>query len=414
MKICVVGLGYIGLPTAAMFATHGQQVVGVDKNPKVLEALSRGEIIIEEKDLDKLVKQAVTDGSLCGSEVPVEADAFIIAVPTPITAAKTAKMDYVKAATESILPVLRKGNVVILESTSPVGTVEELMLPILERSGLKAGVDFALGHSPERVIPGSILYELVHNSRIAGGLTPACAEKIAAVYKCFVEGEILLSDARTAEMAKLTENTFRDVNIAFANEMAQICENLGINAWELIRLCNMHPRVNILQPGPGVGGHCIAVDPWFIVEKQPETAKLIHTSRLINDARPTQVATKVLNYLEHVSDPQVTVLGVTYKPDVDDLRESPVLEIVTLLTAAGVSVRVYDPFVSDKFGGDLMKAVTGSDLLILGVHHSQFKQLPLDEIGAVMRSKQIYDTRRFIDEEAAQAAGFTYYLLGRD
>ncbi|MBR7113660.1 MAG: nucleotide sugar dehydrogenase, partial [Firmicutes bacterium] len=209
-------------------------------------------------------------------------------------------------------------------------------------------------------------------------------------------------------------NTFRDVNIAFANEMAQICENLGINAWELIRLCNMHPRVNILQPGPGVGGHCIAVDPWFIVEKQPETAKLIHTSRLINDARPTQVATKVLNYLEHVSDPQVTVLGVTYKPDVDDLRESPVLEIVTLLTAAGVSVRVYDPFVSDKFGGDLMKAVTGSDLLILGVHHSQFKQLPLAEIGAVMRSKQIYDTRRFIDEEAAQAAGFTYYLLGRD
>lgn len=411
MKICVVGLGYIGLPTAAMFASHGNTVIGVDKNPAVIEALNQGNIIIEENHLDELVKEVVSEGRLIGVSEPQEADAFIIAVPTPITEEKKADMTYVEAATEMIVPYLRKGNVVVLESTSPVGTVENLMIPILKKSGLEPGADFYLGHSPERVIPGQILYELVHNSRIAGGINAESSEKIAELYSCFVEGEIYRSNARTAELCKLTENTFRDINIAFANELAQICENLHMDVWEVIHICNKHPRVNIHQPGPGVGGHCIAVDPWFIVEKQPETAKLIHQARKINDFMPYYVASHVEKMLEGIKKPVVTVLGVTYKPDVDDMRESPVIKLIGLLEAKGITVKIHDPFVA-KYQGSIAEAAAGSDMLILGVHHTAYKNLPISDLYDVMRGRFFYDTRNFCDEAALKKAGFAVVRLG--
>ena len=415
MKICVIGLGYIGLPTASMFADGGADVIGVDRNTRIIEALNRGEIIIKEKGLGDLVQRVVKAGKLKGSVLPEEADVFIIAVPTPITADKKADMSYVISATDSIVPYLRSGNIVILESTSPVGTVDSLMIPILEKAGLPIGKELFVGHSPERVIPGQILYELVNNNRIAGGVNEISAKKIADTYKLFVRGEIFETDTRTAELCKLAENTYRDVNIAFANELAKICENAGINVWNAIELCNKHPRVNIHQPGPGVGGHCIAVDPWFIVEKQPETAKIIELCRKTNDSMPAYIASEILLLLSGIKEPKVTILGVTYKPDVDDMRESPILHLVDILRNKKVEVRVYDPFVTDAdgIGNDLMKATEGSDLLVLGVHHSQFRDLPFEELGAVMRERMFYDTRNFVPQEPAKAAGFRCYLFGR-
>ena len=417
MKICVIGLGYIGLPTAAMFASAGVSVVGVDLNPKIIEALNRGAIIIEEKGLGELVSRVVKEGTLRGSLTPEEADVFIIAVPTPITGDKKADMSYVVSATESIVPWLRSGNTVILESTSPVGTVDSLMLPILEKAGLKIGAELFVGYSPERVIPGQILNELVNNSRIAGGINPESAERIAEIYKTFVRGHIYITDTRTAELCKLAENTYRDVNIAFANELAKICENIGVNVWEAIELCNKHPRVNIHQPGPGVGGHCIAVDPWFIVEKQPDTAKMIGLGRNINDSMPSHVASEILDILNGIQDPVVTILGVTYKPNVDDTRESPVLHLIDILKQQKINVRAFDPYVAPQNGkieisDSLKTAAEGSDLLMLGVHHDEFKDLPFQTLGKLMRHKNFYDTRNFIPASSVEEAGFRYYLLG--
>ncbi len=414
MKICVIGLGYIGLPTASMFADGGASVLGVDRNERIVSALNRGEIIIEEKGLDELVKRVVSSGKLHASTVPEEADVFIIAVPTPITEDKKAEMSYVVSATESIVPYLKSGNIVILESTSPVGTVDSLMLPILEKAGLAIGSELFVGHSPERVIPGQILHELVNNSRIAGGVNDISAKKIAEVYRSFVKGEIYETDTRTAELCKLAENTYRDVNIAFANELAKICEKMDINVWEAIELCNKHPRVNIHQPGPGVGGHCIAVDPWFIAEKQPETAKIIDLCRRTNDSMPDHVASEIIEILGDTKSPKVAILGVTYKPDVDDMRESPILHLIEILKKKGIQVSAYDPFVKGSEGieNDLQKAAEASDLLVLGVHHSEFKNLPFAELGKVMRAKAFYDTRNFVPTKEAEAAGFQCYLLG--
>ena len=415
MKICVIGLGYIGLPTAAMFARAGMDVLGVDRNRVITDALNEGRIVIEEDGLAELIRSVVQSGKLRAAGYPQEASAFIIAVPTPLDKNKRADMSCVEAATRSVVPCLRPGNIVILESTSPVGTVDELMKPILEKSGLQAGVDFFLGHSPERVIPGSILRELVCNDRIAGGVNRASAEKISHLYRTFVQGEIYETDARTAELCKLSENTYRDVNIAFANELAKICEDQGIDVWNLIRLCNRHPRVNIHQPGPGVGGHCIAVDPWFIVEKSPQEARIIRLSREINDGMPSYVADKISEILKDVQDPSVGILGITYKPDVDDVRESPILYLMDLLKQQAVDVVCFDPHAEGRPGSadDVIEAAQDRDLLVIGVNHQAFQSLDYQALAGVMRRPNLLDTRNCIDAQAAARAGFTIHYLGK-
>ena len=416
MKLCVLGLGYIGLPTAAMFANAGHDVTGVDKKAAIVEALNKGEITIEEDGLAEFIKNVTATGRLKASANAVPADAFIISVPTPITEDKKADMKFVISATEEVAGVMKKGDLVILESTSPIGTVDSIMKPILEeKTGLKAGEDFYLGHSPERVIPGHILYELVHNNRIAGGYDTESAHRIKELYSSFVEGEIYETDARTAEMCKLSENTYRDVNIAFANELAKICEAQGINVWELISICNKHPRVNIHQPGPGVGGHCIAVDPWFIVEKEPGLAQIIDLARHTNDGMPAYVADRAMEILKGIKDPKVAILGVTYKPDVDDMRESPILYLIDQLKSRGVSVSVQDPFAHGRNGvlADLDEAVKDADLIILGVNHKVYKDLDFEALAKLVRTKNLLDTRNFADLKAAEAAGFAAYLLGR-
>lgn len=411
-----MGLGYIGLPTAAMFATHGHQIIGVDVKEEVVNELNQGKIVIKEPYLDILVQAAVTSGNLKAKTSPEEADVFIIAVPTPITEDKKADMSYVLAATEAIVPFLKEGNVVILESTSPTGTVMELMLPILARTGLKIGDQLFVAHSPERVIPGKILIELVENNRIVGGINSKSAEIVKELYKTFVRGEIYLTDATTAEMCKMMENTFRDVNIALANELAVICEKAKINVWEVISLCNKHPRVNIHQPGPGVGGHCIAVDPWFIVEKFTGEANLIAQARNINDSMPGFVFKRIEDILHDVKGKKrVTILGITYKPDVDDMRESPIIHLIGLMKDKGeYDIRIYDPYVKefDNLSGDLTEASTGSDLILLAVNHKEFSSINLESIYKIMRNKNIFDARNMFNRDQVERLGFSYFLLG--
>lgn len=415
-RICILGLGYIGLPTAAMFATHGHNIVGVDIDTKVVEALNNGQVIIEEPYLDIMVQAAVSSGNLIARSEPVPADVFIIAVPTPITGNKQADLNYVRAATQSIVPVLSKDNIVILESTSPTGTTEGIVCPILEQSGLKPGVDLYVAHSPERVLPGQILMELVNNNRIVGGINRESAELVRDLYRTFVRGEIFLTDAGTAEMCKMMENTFRDVNIALANELACLCEKMGLNAWEVITLCNKHPRVNLHQPGPGVGGHCLAVDPWFIVEQYPETAKLIRLAREINDSMPYHVKSRIDEILAGVEGKKVvTILGLTYKADIDDLRESPILKLIQLLEQQeDMEIRVMDPFAKrvNHQVADLLAASRNSDLLVLAVNHTEYKHLDFTQLGQNMRTKNILDTRKFWNKEDLVKQGFSYYLLG--
>ncbi len=416
-KVCVIGLGYIGLPTSAMFATHGCEVIGVDVNGEVVEALAKGKTIIEEPYLDIMVQAAVRSGHLKAKTKPESADAFIIAVPTPITENKKADMSYVISATEMIVPYLKKGDLVILESTSPTGTVEELVIPILEKSGLQIGEELYVGHSPERVLPGKILWELVNNNRIVGGVNKASAEKIRDLYKIFVNADIFLTTATTAEMCKTMENTFRDVNIALANELAIICKETGINAWEVIELCNKHPRVNLHQPGPGVGGHCLAVDPWFIIERNPDLAKIIKLSRRTNDEMPQQVLNRIDEILKDVKgNKKVTVLGITYKPNIDDTRESPIVKLIELIDEReDIEISVYDPYVkTHKYQvKDVVEASKNSDLIVLAVNHEVFKDLPLGNMAKLMRNKNFFDTRNFFDKQELENKGFRYELLGK-
>ena len=415
-KICVVGLGYIGLPTSAMFATHGCEVIGVDVNTKVVDALNKGKITIEEPYLDIMVQAAVRSGHLKADIKPQEADAFIIAVPTPITKDKKADMSCVIAAAEMIVPYLKKGNLIILESTSPTGTVEGLIVPILEKSGLNIGEELYVGHSPERVLPGKILWELVNNNRIVGGINKESAEKIRDLYKIFVNGDIFLTTATTAEMCKTMENTYRDVNIALANELAKICEKIGINAWEVIEFCNKHPRVNLHQPGPGVGGHCLAIDPWFIIEKNPDLAKIIELSRRTNDSMPLHVLHRIEETLKDIKGTKkVSILGITYKPNIDDMRESPIIELIKLMEEKeDYEISVYDPHVKTyKYQAkDLIDVVKDSDLILLAVNHDAFKELPLSDMASVMRNKNFFDTRNFVKRDVVEEKGFRYFLLG--
>jgi len=427
-KICVLGLGYIGLPTASIFARQGLKVVGVDTNPYVIETLRKGEIHIHEPGLRAVVESALSSGNLSVSFQPEEADAFLIAVPTPFyhdrhgeyegRTYRLADMRAVTAATEAILPHLRQGNLVILESTSPPRTTVDLVRPILERSGLKAGVDFYLCYSPERVLPGQILRELVENARVVGGITPESAEAGCALYATFVKGEIIATDATTAEMVKLMENTTRDVNIAIANEFARLAEKSGVDVWEAISLANRHPRIHILNPGPGVGGHCISVDPWFFVETAPELTPLIYHARQVNDEQPHFVVEKVRQALGSLKDKKIAALGLAYKPDVDDLRESPAVEVVHLLQQEGAQVQAWEPFKPEanlqgiNMATNLASAIQDADALVLLVKHTEFCDMNPVEIKTKTAARIVVDCVNGWDHDAWKDAGFRVFRLG--
>lgn len=419
-KVTIVGLGYIGLPTAAVMAEAGMQVCGYDLNIRVVEALNKGEIIIEEPGLGDLVKKVVREGRLRGISELEESDVFIISVPTPINEDKTADMSYVKSAAKAVAGVVKKGNAVVLESTSPPGATEEIVAEALKAAGLEIGSDIFVAHSPERVLPGRILIELVENDRIIGGINKESTEVVKEIYERFVKGNIFTTDSRTAEMCKLMENTYRDVNIALANELAVLSEKIGINAWDVIRLANKHPRVNLHQPGPGVGGHCIAVDPWFVIEGQSE-GKLIRQARERNDGMPEYVHKTIKRLVEGLENPKLAILGVTYKPDVDDTRESPIMKLVSSLIDEGtIEVRIHDPHADDKIfkylhlkKESVIEAARDADMIVLAVNHSEYKELDFEEIGEAMRNKLIYDTRNFLDIPGLEVQGYRVQVLGR-
>ncbi len=394
--ICVIGLGYIGLPTAATFAAHGVKVTGVDVNSRAVDMINQGKVHIVEPDLDALVRDVVAQQKLSAQLSPVAADAYIVAVPTPFKDNHKPDLKYIESAAKALAQHLVKGNLVILESTSPVGATEQMAAWLSEArpdltSPQQAGeqADILVAHCPERVLPGKVLQELISNDRIVGGMTPRCSQAAIDLYKVFVKGDCIETNARTAEMCKLTENSFRDVNIAFANELSIICDKLDINVWELIQLANRHPRVNILQPGPGVGGHCIAVDPWFIVSKTPEQARLIRTAREVNDSKPEwvidQVKIKIAEFLQAnpektIKDVTVACYGLAFKPDIDDLRESPALEITKKLAEQGLNILAIEPNIQKlptKFPSNvkLISLVdrAQADIHLILVKHSQFK-----------------------------------------
>lgn len=415
-KICVVGLGYIGLPTAVMFANHGYDVHGVDVNQKAVDMLSDGQIHIEEPFLQDYLNKALEKGTFSVSTKPAEADMFIIAVPSPIAEDKTANMDYIRAATESIVPFLKKGDLVVLESTVPPRTVLDVMMPILVKSNLEIGTELFVSHSPERVIPGKVFEELVKNDRIIGGINEESSKRTQVYYESFVKGEFILTDATTAEMVKVMENTYRDVNIAFANEIAKISDNVGVDAWEAIRLANHHPRVNIHLPGPGVGGHCIAVDPWFLVEKEQELSKIIHLSRTTNDGMPQYTADKIDDILKEVADAKVAVFGLAFKGNIDDIRESPSMEVLEHLKAKNLRISSFDPHVKENKAPfqtqSYDEAVEGADLIVILTDHKAFKEYDPKTLGGTMRHKAIFDTKNAISRETYEQAGFTVYRLG--
>jgi UDP-N-acetyl-D-mannosaminuronic acid dehydrogenase len=405
-RVAVVGLGYIGLPTAAVLAGTGIDVIGVDINSETVNIINRGEIHIVEPALDSLVYEVVKAGRLRATTIPEFADAFVIAVPTPFKGNHEPDLSFVEAAARAVAPYLKKGNLIILESTCPVGTTEKLTQWLADaRPDLSFPIehnvdpDINVAYCPERVLPGKVLVELVSNDRVIGGITPQCSTRACSLYMQFVKGECLISNARTAEMCKLTENSFRDVNIAFANELSLICDKLGINVWELIRLANHHPRVNILNPGPGVGGHCIAVDPWFIVDSAPKLAKIIATARSVNDSKPQFIVDKVKAAAISFDKPKVVCLGLSFKADIDDLRESPALQIVEMLANETMHLLLVEPFIialPKVFAGrdnvslvSLEEALQQADIVVGLVDHTCFKQISLE----LLKHKTVIDAR---------------------
>ncbi|MDQ0678002.1 UDP-N-acetyl-D-mannosaminuronic acid dehydrogenase [Arthrobacter pascens] len=406
-NVAVIGLGYIGLPTAAILAANGINVIGVDVNANTIDAVNRGEVPFVEPDLASYVAGAVSQHKLSASAETPAVQAYIMAVPTPFNPDRTADVSYIKAAARNIAPRLVGGELVILESTSPPGTTQLLgdflisLRPDLSLDGADDRPAIHVAHCPERVLPGRIMIELVTNDRIVGGLTPEAAELAKALYAVFCQGEILLTDAATAEMAKLVENSYRDVNIAFANELSVISDKLGINVWELIKLANHHPRVNILQPGPGVGGHCIAVDPWFIVAAAPEEAQLIRQARETNDQKPDWVINKVLDLVGEETSLTVAVLGLAFKANIDDLRESPAVSIVERLSRKldAANLLVVEPHVEslphqlseleNVTLGELESSVAAADAVLLLVDHDVFKEID----PAILNGKHLVDTR---------------------
>jgi len=412
VKVSVIGMGYIGLPTAAVLASRKVNVVGIDVNQDVVDTINKGNIHIVEPELDILVRSVVQAGFLRTTTQPEKADVFMVAVPTPFKGENKPDLSYIEKAAKAIAPVLEKDNIVILESTSPVGATEKMMAWMQEiRPDLKFPVfgtndgemDISVAHCPERVLPGHVVRELVENDRIIGGVTSQCAQRARNIYKIFVEADCLLTDCRTAELSKLVENSFRDVNIAFANELSLICDKLNINVWELIKLANRHPRVNILQPGPGVGGHCIAVDPWFIVDSAPDEAKLIRAARLVNDGKPLFVLEKINQAVAKIgkrtSELNIACLGLAFKPDIDDLRESPALGISKQISIMNFAKQyLVEPNITTMPMGfdsqnielvDLNIALIDADIVVLLVDHTLFKEMDL----SLLSGKQVVDTR---------------------
>lgn len=412
MKLCTVGLGYIGLPTSIMFAKHGVEVVGVDVKPSVIDSLNNGTIHIEEPGLQDALTEVIKLEKFKASLTPEEADVFIIAVPTPNNddIYKSCDLTYVESAVEKVIPFLKKGNVVIIESTIGPRSMDDVIKPLFEEKGYVIGEDIYLVHCPERVPPGQILHELIFNNRIVGGITEACTEAGAKVYKTFVQGEIIKTNAKTAEMSKLMENTFRDVNIALANELTKVCNDLDINALDVIEMANKHPRVNLHTPGPGVGGHCLAVDPYFIIAKAPETAKMINLSRSINTSMPYYVVENVEKLMQKVSGNKITIFGLTYKGNVDDIRESPAMEIYHLLKNLNkYEINAYDPHVNQDFViSNLEDSVDQSDLILILTDHQEFKEFDFEKIDG-MNNKLIFDTKNVLQN---RHESFTYINFG--
>jgi UDP-N-acetyl-D-mannosaminuronic acid dehydrogenase len=408
-RVAILGLGYIGLPTAATLASRGVEVIGVDVNEHAVSMITQGKVHFSEPDLDMLVRAAVMTGKLRAVVTPEPAEAFIIAVPTPLADDKRPDLSFIDAAADSIAPVLEAGNLIVLESTSPVGTSARLSRQLAElRPDLTfphtAGErsDIRIAYCPERILPGRMVLELVENDRIIGGLTPACAARADQLYRIFVKGACLMTDANTAELVKLTENAYRDVNIAFANELSMICDGMGLDVWRVIELSNRHPRVKILQPGPGVGGHCIAVDPWFIVDGMPEASRLIRTAREVNDGKPHHIIDRIRRHAQRFKDPVIACLGLTYKPNVDDLRESPALEITTHIAREGLGkVLAVEPHIRNlppELAGfdhlrfcDMSEALAEADIAVLLVDHAEFRAIEAKEL----LNKIVIDTRGF-------------------
>lgn len=414
-KICVLGLGYIGLPTAVLFAVNGNKVLGVDINKKIVEKINNGIVTFEEPEFTDIFKKAFKLHNFSVKTDLEDSDVFLIAVPTPLDKeTKMADLNYVKSAANMIYPKLKKNNLVIIESTIPPGTSEKIIIPILEKSGLKVNTDFNFVHCPERAIPGNTIYEMIHNDRIIGGFNDKSTEIAKKLYSSFVKGNFYLTDIRTAEICKLMENTYRDINIALANEFAQISEDCGVDVWKAIKLSNKHPRVNILKPGPGVGGHCIAIDPWFLSENSTKS-RIISLSREINNSMPNHVITNVKKMLNGISEPTITLFGIAYKGNVGDCRETPALKIIKLAENEGFNIKIYDPHVSDYIYplSDLSNAVKNTDCIVIVTDHDEFKHIDPGKIKNFVRNKNILDTRNILEQSLWEDAGFNVSLIGK-
>ena len=418
-SLCVIGMGYIGLPTASVFASNGIHVIGMDINADIIEGLKAGKLHIFEPGLRGLVLDSLASGRLEISTKVQPADAFIIAVPTPFYEDKSADLRAVISAAKSIVPHLKPGNLVILESTSPPQTTVDIVAPILEKSGLKLGTDFMLAYSPERVLPGKILRELVDNARVIGGIDQASAEAGRDLYRKIVKGDIVLTDATTAELVKLMENTSRDINIAIANEFSRLAQMFNVDIWEAIEIANLHPRVEIFSPGLGVGGHCIGVDPWFLVEAAPDTSKLIKTARMVNDEQPKFVSELIANAVGGMAGKTVALLGMAYKPNVDDLRESPARHLAHHLQALGAVVYAYEPY-KENAGlpginqvENLDAALINADVIVLAVGHEQFKDLDPIAIREKTEANLVFDAVNGWDKPTWERAGFRFLGLAR-
>jgi len=413
-KISVLGLGYIGLPTASILANSGFDVLGIDINENIINKLNSGSVHIEEPELEKIFNKSFSKGKLKISKKLEKSDVFIITVPTPLNKYNEAELGFIKDAANEVSKYIKKGNLVILESTSPPGTTEDIVGDIIfKNTGLKAGKDYFLSFCPERVLPGKIIYELVHNHRIVGGINQESAERAKEVYDSFVKGQVYITDLKTAELTKLVENTFRDINIAFSNELCLICNDYGIDVWDVIKLANMHPRVNILSPGPGVGGHCIPIDPWFILQNSGRRDSIIEKARLINNGMPLMVSRRIIDIVEGIDDPRVTLFGASYKENIRDTRESPTIDIYDKLLGNKINVSVYDPLAENfKYNlSSLEESLKGSDILVLLVGHKNFRDIKLEYIAELMRNKNIMDTRNFYNRSKATKAGFRYYKI---